>query len=294
MEALDFEEPTPADHGTSVGVDCPVYLWPSRVIFLTDLLFSSPQLRFSEAQKRAILSWAHEMGATSVPTLSSLKKAQQSILNDSGDPTRKVAATDGSVFYINDVSKALASDYSNPLTRSRMEDYPIFTSSSMSQVWNGTKMLLELPADLATPTARNASKIFWINKLTQLLDRSYFVPSRYFRLQDPHNPEKRDLMAFGWTVERHANGFHVLDGSGDPSVDVSVSRFYRTFDEICSEEEEYGVGFNEEYASYAAKMPHPFHASTGNKMVYSVPLILFEDDVSGNISKQWNKHYIIY
>lgn len=29
-------------------------------------------------------------------------------------------------------------------------------------------------------------------------------------------------------------------------------------------------------------------------MVYSVPLLLFEDDVSGNISKQWNKHYVIY
>ncbi|KAG1722856.1 hypothetical protein EDB19DRAFT_1898152 [Suillus lakei] len=29
-------------------------------------------------------------------------------------------------------------------------------------------------------------------------------------------------------------------------------------------------------------------------MVYSVPLIIFMDDVSGNISKQWNKHHAIY
>ncbi|EIW80127.1 hypothetical protein CONPUDRAFT_58644, partial [Coniophora puteana RWD-64-598 SS2] len=32
----------------------------------------------------------------------------------------------------------------------------------------------------------------------------------------------------------------------------------------------------------------------GGKMVYSVPLIVFMDDVSGNISKQWNKHHAIY
>ncbi|KAL4080890.1 hypothetical protein J3A83DRAFT_4355809 [Scleroderma citrinum] len=29
-------------------------------------------------------------------------------------------------------------------------------------------------------------------------------------------------------------------------------------------------------------------------MVYSVPLIIFMDDVSGNVSKQWNKHHMIY
>jgi hypothetical protein len=29
-------------------------------------------------------------------------------------------------------------------------------------------------------------------------------------------------------------------------------------------------------------------------MVYSVPLIIFMDNVSGNISKQWNKHHTIY
>lgn len=29
-------------------------------------------------------------------------------------------------------------------------------------------------------------------------------------------------------------------------------------------------------------------------MVYAVPLIIFMDDVSGNISKQWNKHHAVY
>lgn len=41
-------------------------------------------------------------------------------------------------------------------------------------------------------------------------------------------------------------------------------------------------------------MPHPFRAKANGRMVYSVPLIVFMDDVSGNITKQWNKHHVVY
>jgi hypothetical protein len=41
-------------------------------------------------------------------------------------------------------------------------------------------------------------------------------------------------------------------------------------------------------------MPNPLRAGAGERMVYSVPLIVFIDDVSGNRSKQWNKHFSCY
>ena len=41
-------------------------------------------------------------------------------------------------------------------------------------------------------------------------------------------------------------------------------------------------------------MPNPLRAKAKGRMVYTVPLIVFMDDVSGNISKQWNKHFVIY
>ena len=41
-------------------------------------------------------------------------------------------------------------------------------------------------------------------------------------------------------------------------------------------------------------MPHPFRAKAKGRMVYAVPVILFMDDVSGNITKQWNKHHVVY
>ena len=41
-------------------------------------------------------------------------------------------------------------------------------------------------------------------------------------------------------------------------------------------------------------MPHRLRAKASHRMVYSVPILVFMDDVSGNVSKQWNKHHVIY
>ena len=45
---------------------------------------------------------------------------------------------------------------------------------------------------------------------------------------------------------------------------------------------------------YQTKMPHPFWKLHPGHMVYAVSLIIFMDNVSGNISKQWNMHHAIY
>ena len=41
-------------------------------------------------------------------------------------------------------------------------------------------------------------------------------------------------------------------------------------------------------------MPHPLRAKADGRMVYTVPIIIFMDDASANISKQWNKHIVVY
>ena len=41
-------------------------------------------------------------------------------------------------------------------------------------------------------------------------------------------------------------------------------------------------------------MPHPLRAKADGRMVYTVPVIIFMDNASANISKQWNKHIVVY
>jgi hypothetical protein len=45
---------------------------------------------------------------------------------------------------------------------------------------------------------------------------------------------------------------------------------------------------------FTAEMPHPLRMVAGSKLIYSIPLTIFIDDVSGNKSKQWNKHFSCY
>lgn len=47
-------------------------------------------------------------------------------------------------------------------------------------------------------------------------------------------------------------------------------------------------------AKWTSQMPHALRAKANGRMVYSVPVIIFMDDVSGNITKQWNKHHVVY
>lgn len=41
-----------------------------------------------------------------------------------------------------------------------------------------------------------------------------------------------------------------------------------------------------------AKMPNPWREKAKGKPVYCIQLRIWQDDVSGNVSKQWNKHWM--
>ncbi|KAJ8089162.1 hypothetical protein PM082_014410 [Marasmius tenuissimus] len=74
---------------------------------------------------------------------------------------------------------------------------------------------------------------------------------------------------------------------------IPTSNFKDTFEDL-RDTGRLMRGFSECSKSYKAQMPHPRREVANGRMIYGVPLIIFLDDVSGNISKQWNKHHAIY
>ncbi|OJA20984.1 hypothetical protein AZE42_10828 [Rhizopogon vesiculosus] len=249
----------PADSTSThakVNPGSPYYPWPSKA-------------------KRAVLSWAKELGARDIPSLRAVKQSNEHICELVGNPMRKVTSASGNIFYINDVGHAIAKDYANPLTRFAMTDYPEDGGDGMSQAFHGEKMLLELPSP---PAAHVDGKIYFINELLQERSGGYF---------DPCQQKELELHAMGRAVQYTDAGLIV----SDKQEVVPVSIFRCSFEDIRGK---LTCGVTASSKKYLKLVPHPLREKANGWMVYSVPLIIFMDDVSGNILKQWNKHHAIY
>ncbi|KAG1847460.1 hypothetical protein C8R48DRAFT_615524 [Suillus tomentosus] len=214
--------------------------------FFTSLLFSSPQLPFSETQKRAILNWARSLGAQNVPSLGSMKKCHTYLDSLVGNPTQQVTSRAGDIFYINNIAEAIAKDYANPLTRFAMKDYPEDGGEGMSQVFNGKKMLLDLPSP---PAVRVDGTIYFTDELLQDNSGDYFIPECFFYASPPADSDGDDtelhehadakpLYALGRAVERTEAGFIVHD---EQEI-IPTSAFVRSFEDIAATHGELDCG----------------------------------------------------
>jgi hypothetical protein len=64
----------------------------------------------------------------------------------------------------------------NPLSRPGMVFYPDDSGSSLSQAWNGDKMLKDVPDHLLTPMVKQQGVIYYVNELVQCKCGGWFIP----------------------------------------------------------------------------------------------------------------------
>ncbi|KAJ7315199.1 hypothetical protein DFH08DRAFT_820801 [Mycena albidolilacea] len=259
--------------------------YPDKGAFLMDVLFSSPRLRFSRAQQKSVLSWAKELGAQ-VPSYNGFRQTQDALLTEVGNPTKRQQSGRGNVWYLNEISDSIKKDMSNPFTRSGMALYPDDAGNKLEEVWNGDKMLRDVPDHLLSPTIRHNSVIYYVNELVQCSDGSWFLPKRWLTRDGG-----KVMLASGFCVTERDDGSLIIQDETRELVEVSTFQsnilqiLERTSGIYPSAAESHG---------FADEMPHPLREKAGSRMVYSIPLAIFIDDVSGNKSKQWNKHFSCY
>lgn len=117
----------PAKYTPTVKPGSLYYPWPSKAVglissffwnlrmltiiqkhFFTSLLFSSTCLPFSDAQKKAVLTWAKKLCAHNVLSLRSVKQSNDHICELVRNLICKVTSASGNNFYINDIGHAIA------------------------------------------------------------------------------------------------------------------------------------------------------------------------------------------
>ncbi|KAG8777086.1 hypothetical protein FRC12_000558 [Ceratobasidium sp. 428] len=264
--------------------------YDSKELFLTYNLFHAPAIHFSEAQQSAILDWAAEMGAENVPSMYDLDQCGQKINNLMGDPARMFKTDSGRIFYVNKVDTMLKQDFSNLDVRQHLEFYPNECDGHMSEIWHGEKLTLGENREQLTPMASYGGRSFFVNEISLLDDGSFFLTDMFLKRHGQLHARGRKLEAHSEIGHMESGGFRL---SGTP-VDYPLSRLQLNCVELKALHPD-GLALRSGDTELREQFePHPLRAKANGREVYSVPFVVFVDDVSGNTSKQWNKHWCCY
>ncbi|KAG1738718.1 hypothetical protein EDB19DRAFT_1829025 [Suillus lakei] len=161
-----------------------------------------------------------------------------------------------------------------------MQDYPEGGGKGLSQVFHGKKMLNDLPSP---PAVWVDGTVYFMDELLQESSGGYFIPQRFFLAAADTTESCR-------AAERTEAGFIV----SDEEEIILTSMFVQSFGDIAATYGELDCGLTSSSIKYVLLSPNLLQEKLKGRVVYTVPLIIFMDDVSGNISKQWNKHHAIH
>ncbi|KLO11010.1 hypothetical protein SCHPADRAFT_930212 [Schizopora paradoxa] len=242
----------------------------NKTMFLLDVLDNLPRLRLSDAQLRVIFFVMRETGSKDVPSLTTFRRFQQQLREGMAVQTKRHQSGQGNVFYENDLPRQVAEfAFANPLVRPHVKFYPKDLGGAMSELWHGEKWCKDLDPDFLTPmTIGYKDRHFYVNELTQCHDKSLVIPQRWI-------VRNGEMSSDSYSV--------LLTENGTLEVDVSKTR-------------DVPLGYMRlPYPDLVKRRPHmmdKIRAKANGKPCFAIQIRVWGDDVSGNRSKQWNKHYI--
>ncbi|KAK6984274.1 hypothetical protein R3P38DRAFT_3452691 [Favolaschia claudopus] len=230
-------------------------------MFMLDLLDNLPRLRLSDDQLKTIIWVMRECKTPDVPSFSALRKKQAELTKDVNIGTRHHVSALGNEFFMNHPAELLALDFANPLVRKYMHVYPEVTDR-ISEFNHAEKWTKEIDHDDLSPMwagwENSPHKHFYIKELAQLKNGEYFVPTR-------------------WVISTKRSVLRVIK-----SVTVPSDLKYNYLD---LKHAVNSITFTDSSPDWAQSMPNPVRKIAKGRPVFSVRIIPWSDDVSGNDKK---------
>ncbi|KAF5374921.1 hypothetical protein D9758_000015 [Tetrapyrgos nigripes] len=252
--------------------------YESKTMCYLDLLNNLPRLRLSSSQMKMVLWIMRECGAKDVPCYSQLRETQKHIRQLCGVSVTPHTSDLGNIFYTTD-------DLANPEVAPHIQLYPEDKGKGpISETWQvpGGRWH-ELPLDCLPPSILVDEKRFYIHEVAQLRDGSWFIPQLWLVYQG----------------RTHADGFHVLMDNechlvvtDNVTVRIDVSELCMTHEELTRVHGP--LQFHECHAGFAARIPNVNRQIDNGEDLYTIWVPLWADDVSGAVSKQYQKHMNVY
>ncbi|GAA5991621.1 hypothetical protein JCM5350_007777 [Sporobolomyces pararoseus] len=248
-------------------------------LFVVSLLANLRRHVLSREMLTTFLLFAKILGAPNVPSYHAYMKEMKRIKEEvSNEPKmRKRTGGDGNVYYTKSISAAIERDFLNPRLASTFQFYPRRGEGS-KDLFDGDYLNYQLPPSLATPMVRSRDHDFYLFEPVKHQSGALYATQRWFE-------RGSELWGEGYEVE--------LD-SGSLKLPLRHMETYRVEELIMDSKE------LETLASYTVVSDsddfmavNPLRIIANGQRVFSTPVSIQMDDLSGARSKRWNPHYAI-
>ncbi|KAJ7471635.1 hypothetical protein B0H11DRAFT_1867347 [Mycena galericulata] len=275
-----------SDGPTRTSTNAKWFPYPNKMMFLLDSIDNLPRLRISSSQMCVFLWTLKEAGCKDVPSFDRLRQVQKSIRSECGVPTIPCKSVQGNVFFMNDPTAIIAQDWSNPTTRKLIHVYPeIPKDGIIREIWHAQKWCKNMDLDMLSPMYDSGASHYYVNEVSRLKNGLFVIPVRWIIVHD----------------KLHADVFSIsFDDQGEATVKdtetslICADEFVANYLDLEHDGKIPKWTAETVEAGHPSRMPNPKRAIAGGHPLYHSFVDYFSDDVSGNRTKSWNKHWNAY
>ncbi|EKM74296.1 hypothetical protein AGABI1DRAFT_103438 [Agaricus bisporus var. burnettii JB137-S8] len=285
---IEYEDITkPGD--TTAKHDNDAWLpYPSKVHFLLDMIDTLPRLRISGSIMKTILWPLRECEVKNIPSYKKFRDMQENLRKEAGIPTIQWQSPQGNTFSFNDPIALVANDWTNPLVAPHLRVYPSIPKDGIiSETWHASKWRRDMDRRFLSPMYANGDQHFYVDELAKLKDGRFVVPIRWLMNEADHS-----VYADMWVIHISGDLLATIDHANTVLIPASNLEFNML--DLQDRTEIPTWSAETIAAGHPQRMPNPDRALADGDELYTSFIDIFGDDVSGNQSKSWNKHWNVY
>ncbi|KAJ7269179.1 hypothetical protein C8J57DRAFT_1609392 [Mycena rebaudengoi] len=287
MRNIDVQEPEPEEiQATVTPASDEWYPYPNKMMFLLDTMDNLARLRISSSLMRVFLWVLKVARCKDVPSFDHLRRVQKTLRAQCGVPCTPCKSVQGNVFFMNDPKSIIAKDWANPTTRKLIHIYPeIPEDGIIHEIWHAQKWRKDMDPDILSPMYAAQGAHYYVNEVSRLRDGRLVIPVRWLKFRGK-------VYADAFAVEFNEQGEAMVmdqetvlvcaEDLTDNYYDLEHAGKIPKWEERTIE------------SGYPARMPNPKRIMAAGRPLYCSFVNYFSDDVSGNRSKSWNKHWNAY
>ncbi|KAK7433873.1 hypothetical protein VKT23_020498 [Stygiomarasmius scandens] len=295
LDGRESEEPTYVNSPPSQLTEW--FPHSSKTMFMLDLLDNLPRLRLSDDHMKAIIWVMRECGTPDVPSFTALRKIQGHLAESIGPRSDHHVSPLGNHFFMNHPRRLFAMDWSNPLVRKYMHIYPEL-SPIISETWQAEKWLHEVDLDELSPmwadwnSVQNRHRHFYVKELARTKTDEFVIILRWISItttSDAKGQVYADVLRVTTQETPDAGLFCIIHDQQDRIPAQSLAH------NILEIKAAYQGGLTfSDFSPCRYTTVNSLREIANGRPMFRLRVIPWSDDVSGNVSKQYNAHTNVY